>query len=81
MRLIKIQDDPPYPGVERVTYYNPEIHKPEAHHYMSHPWRARFHYTMPLEDGSVAIESYWLYGAFGNPGSLIRLTNVETLDG
>jgi hypothetical protein len=68
LRLVRIEDSQPLPGVPQVVTYDPAVHTPEGSHYMSHPWRAR-----------ASGSSYNLIGAFGNPGSLMSLDETETI--
>ncbi len=68
LRLVRIEDSQPYPGVPQIETYDPAIHTPDTSHHMSHPWRAR-----------ACGKSYNLYGAFGNPGLLMSLDETETI--
>ena len=68
LRLVRIEDSEPYPGVPQVVTYDPAIHTPNGSHHMCHLWRAR-----------AFGPSYNLYGAFGNPGSLMSLDETQTI--
>ena len=60
LRLMRISDDPPYPGVPPVVTYDPAVHDGGSH-YMSSLWRARGR----TQNG---VRMYSLVGAFGSPG-------------
>ena len=60
LRLQRIEDNPPVPGVPAVVVYDPAVHDGGSH-YMSHLWRARGR----TENGQRV---YSLVSAFGSPG-------------
>ena len=63
MRLVRIEDDPPVPGVPSIQNYDPAVHDGGSH-YMSSPWRAR---SKKMRGG---VREYSLIGAFGSPGCI-----------
>lgn len=77
MRLIQIQDKNSQ-GV-RVDNYNPDIHLPTGHHYMSRCWKARFIWLVEYDDGGVDVEGYWLINPFGNPRTKMLLYETDTI--
>ena len=77
LRMCRIQTSNP----SHIEDYNPAIHDGGSH-YMSLLYPARhFKHKYIREDGSQhIIDSYTLYGPFGNPGHKIDLEPSEVIE-
>jgi hypothetical protein len=71
LRLVRIEDDPPLPGVPAIVQYDPAIHDGGTHS-MSNLWRARGRRQWL----GTGVTRYSLVGAFGSPGYM-QLEFVE----